>query len=94
MKKKLHPTSQFKKDFKRIRFFPEKVKAFMYIADLLINDIPIPKDFRPHMLSGDCKGCMECHVENDLLLIWIDGDIIDLIRIGKHSELFGKNKKR
>ena len=46
------------------------------------------------MLSGDYKGCMECHVENDLLLIWIDGDIINLVRIGSHSELFGKKKKR
>jgi len=94
VKKKLHPTNQFKKDFKRIQFFPEKVKAFRYIADLLIKDEPIPKDFKPHILSGNYKGCMECHVENDLLLIWIDGDIIDLVRIGSHSELFGKSKKR
>lgn len=94
MKKKLHPTSQFKKDFKRIRLFPEKVEAFRYIADMLIQNASIPKEFKPHMLSGDYKGCMECHVENDLLLIWIDGDIIDLVRIGSHSELFGKKKKR
>lgn len=94
MKKRLHPTSQFKKDFKRIQFLPEKVKAFRYIVDLLIQGIQIPREFKPHMLSGDFKGCMECHVENDLLLIWIDGDIIDLVRIGSHSELFGKNKKR
>lgn len=90
----MHPTSQFKKDFKRIKSFPKKVAAFKHIADLLINDIPIPKEFKPHMLSGDYIGCMECHVENDFLLIWIDGDIIDLVRIGSHSELFGKKKKR
>lgn len=94
MKKKLHPTSQFKKDFKRIQLFPEKVEAFRYIADMLIQNASIPKEFKPHMLSGDYKGCMECYVENDLLLIWIDGDIIDLVRIGSHSELFGKKKKR
>ncbi len=61
---------------------------------MLIQNASIPKEFKPHMLSGDYKGCMECHVENDLLLIWIDGDIIDLVRIGSHSELFGKKKKR
>lgn len=94
MKKKLHPTSQFKKDFKRIQLFPEKIKSFRYIAEMLIQNAPIPKEFKPHMLSGDYKGCMECHVENDLLLIWIDGNIIDLVRIGSHSELFGKKKKR
>jgi mRNA interferase YafQ len=33
---------------------------------------------------------MECHVENDMLLIWIDADenIIKLVRLGSHSELF------
>lgn len=33
---------------------------------------------------------MECHVENDFLLIWIDKneDLIKLIRLGSHSELF------
>jgi len=29
----------------------------------------------PHMLKGDYQGCMECHVENDFLLVWIDGRI-------------------
>ena len=35
---------------------------------------------------------MECHIEGDFLLIWVDGqnDIIELIRLGSHSELFGK----
>lgn len=35
MKKKLHPTIQFNKDFKRIKFFSKNVKAFRYIADRL-----------------------------------------------------------
>lgn len=86
--KKLHPTSQFKKDFKRVRNFPEKVAAFERIAELLINDKPIPQEYSPHMLKGQYKGCMECHIGSDFLLIWIDGDIIDLVRIGSHSELF------
>lgn len=89
MKKKLHPTGQFKKDFKRYRNFPEKVAAFEYIAELLINDLPIPEKYRPHMLKGKYKGCMECHIGDDFLLVWIDGEIIDLVRIGTHSELFG-----
>ena len=33
---------------------------------------------------------IECHVENDLLLIWIgpEDNIITLVRLGSHSELF------
>jgi mRNA interferase YafQ len=33
---------------------------------------------------------MECHIEGDFLLIWFDenSDVIEIIRIGSHSELF------
>ncbi|WP_287676708.1 type II toxin-antitoxin system YafQ family toxin [Bacteroides sp.] len=86
--KKLRPTTQFKKDFKRIEKYPQKVAAFETIAELLINEQPIPAKFRPHMLGGQYKGCMECHIEGDFLLIWLDADMIDLVRLGSHSELF------
>lgn len=35
---------------------------------------------------------MECHIKGDFLLIWYDKEsgIIKLVRIGSHSELFGK----
>ncbi|MFV0506139.1 MAG: type II toxin-antitoxin system YafQ family toxin [Bacteroidales bacterium] len=34
---------------------------------------------------------MECHINGDFLLIWIDDDkdIIEVLRIGTHSALFG-----
>jgi len=50
----------------------------------------IPAEYRPHFLSGKYRGFMECHVEGDLLLIWLNeaGDVIDLVRFGTHSELF------
>lgn len=33
---------------------------------------------------------MECHIESDTLLIWLDEteNVIKLIRLGSHSELF------
>lgn len=48
------------------------------------------------MLTGDYNGYMECHVLGDFLLIWLDPDTneIDLVRLGSHSELYGKGKKR
>lgn len=87
--KKLHPTSQFKKDFKKYRRNTDKVATFERIAEMLINEIPIPALHKPHFLKGNYKECMECHIEDDYLLIWVEGDIIDLVRIGSHSELFG-----
>ena len=50
----------------------------------------LPNEYLPHKLEGVYKGCMECHIENDLLLIWFDtkNNLIKLIRLGSHSELF------
>lgn len=57
---------------------------------MLVNGLPIPTENRPHVLTGNYRGYMECHVESDTLLIWWDKEegIIKLIRFGTHSELF------
>ncbi len=89
--KTLKPSSKYKKDYKRIRNNPKKVRALYEILKMLENEIPIPPEYNPHMLIGDYKGYMECHIEGDFLLIWFDPstDQIDLVRLGSHSELFG-----
>ena len=88
--KRLQPTTQFRKDYKRIKNNSKKVKALKDILELLINEQPIPGEYNPHMLHGNYKGCMECHVLSDFLLIWVDveNNIIELVRLGSHSELF------
>ncbi len=94
--KKLRPSTQYKKDLKRIRNNPKKAAELLKILQLLENELPIPDTYRPHQLTNDYAGCMECHVQGDFLLIWIDQttDEIDLLRLGSHSELFGKGAKR
>ena len=90
--KKLFPSTQYKKDYKRYRNNPKKVEALKDLLKLLVEDKPIPAEYLPHMLHGNYKGCMECHVQGDFLLIWVDAanNIIELVRLGSHSELFGK----
>lgn len=90
--KQLRFTSRFKKDFKRFEKDPLRVAAFERIAQMPIDESPIPAQYRPHLLKGRYKGYMECHIESDFLLIWFDPntDIIDLVRMGSHSELFKK----
>ena len=90
--KKLQPTTQYKNDYKRIRNNAQKVNGLKEILKKLMNEEPIPAEYLPHKLTGNYKGCMECHIQNDFLLIWIDeeNDIIELVRLGSHSELFGK----
>ena len=36
---------------------------------------------------------MECEVENDFVLIWIDNEVVKVVRVGSDWELFGKKKK-
>ena len=94
--KKLKPSTQYKKDIKRIRNNPKKAAELLKVLTMLERELEIPEEYRPHMLTGDYSGCMECHILGDFLLIWIDPDTdqIDLVRLGTHSELFGKGVKR
>jgi mRNA interferase YafQ len=88
--KTLKLSSRFKKDLKKYKHRPEQLDALEHILDILQREEPIPAEFKPHMLSGVYNGHMECHVQNDLLLIWFDRttDTIVLVRLGTHSELF------
>ena len=83
-------TSQFKKDLKRYKHRSEIIDKLEDILKLFVNNLPIPEENRPHLLTGNYKGYMECHVESDTLLIWLDKEdcIIKLVRFGSHSELF------
>ncbi|MCH5233052.1 MAG: type II toxin-antitoxin system YafQ family toxin [Muribaculaceae bacterium] len=94
--KELRFSSQYKKDAKRYRHLPHKMEKVASILQKLRDEEEIPKEYSPHKLTGDYKDCMECHVEGDLLLIWIDETLnqIGVLRLGSHSELFEKGPKR
>ena len=59
------------------------------VINMLKNQTALPNKFRNHYLKGDMQGYQECHIENDLLLIYkIDGDKLFLAELGTHSDLF------
>lgn len=88
--KKLKLTTQFKKDLKNYKHQQAKIDALEKVLRKLQNGENLPQELRLHRLKGNYTGHMECHVGNDLLLIWHDReqDIIVLVRFGTHSELF------
>jgi mRNA interferase YafQ len=52
---------------------------------------PLDKKYQDHPLKGKFRGCRECHVTNDWLLVYeiADGELIlYLTRTGTHSDLF------
>ena len=88
--KTIRKTTQFKKDFKKIKNNTNKINALLEIVRKLANGETIPAEFDPHPLTGNYKNHMECHIESDFLLIWFDknADEVKLVRLGSHSELF------
>ena len=86
----IRQSTQYKKDFKRYRNQPKKLEKLLGDLRLLANDEELPAELKAHKLIGEYNDCMECHIEGDFLLIWYDEeeDIITLLRIGSHSELF------
>ena len=83
-------TTKFKKDIKRYKNQATKIAALRTVLNQLQEKGTVDASFKPHLLSGEYKGLMECHIQNDFLLIWVDTaeNTIALIRLGTHSELF------
>lgn len=88
MKKQVRYSTQAKKDLKRYKHDLPKLQELYKVLQVLSSGEQLDKRYRPHMLSGEYKDCMECHVGNDFLLIWMDSDAIYVERVGTHSELF------
>lgn len=84
-------TSGFKSDFKKLSI-DDKEKLKAVLVRLIAFEV-LEEKYRNHPLIGNYKGCFECHLKPDLLLIYkIDSDLneLQLVRIGSHSELFKK----
>lgn len=88
--KTLHFTTQYKKDFKKYRNQHEKLRKLLEVFRMLENEEVLPPKYKAHKLIGQYNNCMECHIESDFLLIWVDEelDVIEILRLGTHSELF------
>lgn len=90
----IESTGQFKKDLKRIKKRSRtQIESIQETIGLLKSHgfKGIPKKMRPHKLTGQYKGNWECHVLPDLLIVWLqidDKEIIRLVRAGTHSDLF------
>lgn len=82
----LERTNTFKRDFKK---HGDLDTALIEILYLLLNDKPLPQQYKDHDLIGNWKGFRECHIKPDLLLIYRkNDDLLQLVRLGSHSDLF------
>ncbi len=84
-------TNQFKKDLKQAKKQGKNLDKLYYVIEKLANNEPLEEKYRDHNLIGNFKGCRECHIESDWLLIYeIINDVLVLVlnRTGSHSDLF------
>ncbi len=88
---KITYTASFKKDYKKVKKQGKKLNIINDVIYNLINNIPLDKKLKDHLLVGNYKNKRECHLAPDWLLIYeIDGQNLVLYRTGSHSELFNK----
>jgi len=61
------------------------------VIALLLHDKTLPGKNHDHGLSGEWSDHRECHLKTDLLLIYRkpNPDVLQLVRMGSHSKLFG-----
>ena len=81
----------FKKDFKRIKKRGYDISRLEKTVELLANEVPLPEQFKDHILSGNYNGFRECHIAPDWLLIYqVNNNELVLVfsRTGSHSNLF------
>ncbi len=80
--------SKFKKDYKKAQKQGRDVAILKEVMTRLQCQEKLDSKFRDHDLIGNWKGCRECHLESDWLLIYrIDNGSIVFIRTGSHSEV-------
>ena len=81
-------SSQFKRDLKKY-YLALASTEWAEVLYYLSNDKPLPEKYCDHPLSGEWRDCRDCHVRPDLLLIYRrEGQLLQLLRLGSHSEIF------
>ena len=84
-------TSMFKKDLKLAKKRGYDLSLLSNVVNTLANGQPLANKHKDHSLIGNYKGCRECHITPDWLLIYEVSDnelILYLTRTGTQSDLF------
>lgn len=82
-------TSQFKRDFKRIKKRDKDLSKLKDVVEKIASGKELESRYRNHILGGPYAGIRECHVEPDWLLLYkLSESEVVLIRTGTHADLF------
>ncbi len=89
MYKKLERSKVFIKDLQKISFSNEHYSKYVVYLGKILSNQSLPPEALDHALKGEYSNYREFHVSGDLLVIYkTTEEIIYLVRIGTHSQLF------
>ncbi len=89
MSRIIRRTTQFKRDYKRIKKHGKRLERLREVVQQLAAGQPLEDRYRDHPLLGGYRGARECHIEPDWLLIYeVTEEELVLIRTGSHADLF------
>lgn len=81
-------TGQFKRDVKRIESRGKDMAKLQAVVRTIVERSPLERARVDHRLHGEWKGCRDCHVEGDWVLIYETTDSEAIFhRTGTHSDL-------
>jgi len=88
---KITYTNKFKKDVQRCHKRGLDLDLLRNAVDILAKTGTLPPEYKSHPLKGKHKNRMECHIQPDWLMIWMQNDkelILLFTETGTHSDLF------
>ena len=102
MKYELSITRSFKTDYKKLN--SEETEVTDEVIKQLLEGKILDEKYRDHALHGNYIGYRECHVKNDLLLVYKKDEenpavpakilILTCLRISSHSNIFGIKRRQ
>jgi mRNA interferase YafQ len=84
--------SSFRKSYKNFirggRILREDVEK---VVLMITRGEILPRSYKDHKLSGEYEGYRECHIKNDILIIYridVSRSLLIMRSIGTHDDLF------
>ena len=84
-------SAAFKKDYRLMKRRRYDMSALDNTIAMLAREEKLPESYRDHALIGKYKGCRECHIGPDWLLVYEikqQNILLHLTRTGTHSDIF------
>lgn len=83
--------NSFKKDYKYLSKKHYNFDTLLRVLEILQNQQQLSNKYKNHYLKGNFKGLQECHIDNNMILLYkVEDNILVLIKLGTHKDVLSK----